>query len=154
MCVGGGTWHRRGSAPDLLLAGERELDPEVRMGDEPGDVDELIEQVEGQAALRGAPAPKHRAVGIDANEPPFDRDGVDQDDGVRSDEPLELAAGRTEAAGLDLHDLVRASHVHHEAVHRGLDPRVGDGRGVAGLERRVERALAERREVRHGGTTP
>ena len=44
-------------------------------------------------------------------------------------------------------------HVHDEAVHGGLDPGVGDRRGVPGLECRVERALAERREVRHGGAT-
>ena len=67
---------------DLLLADERELDPEVLGGDERRDVDELIEEVEGEgeAPLRGAPAPQDRAVGIDANEPSLDRDGVDEDD--------------------------------------------------------------------------
>jgi hypothetical protein len=112
-------------------------------------VDEFIEEVEGDATLRGTPAAEDRAVGIDADEPFLDRDGVNQDDSVRGDQTLELAAGRTETRRLDLHELILARHVHDEAVHGGLDLRVGDGPRVTGLERRVERALAERREASH-----
>ena len=76
---------------------------------------------------------------------------MDQDDAVRRNETLELAAHRSEARGLDLDELVATDHVHDEAVHGGLHPRVGHGRRVAGFQRRVERALAVGREVRHGG---
>jgi len=95
------------------------------MGHERRNVDELVEQVEDEAALGGTPAAEDRAGGIDANEPLLDRDGVNQDDAVPGDETLELAAGRTEARRLDLHELVPACHVYDEAVHGGLDPRVG-----------------------------
>jgi len=119
------------------------------MGDKSGNVDEFIEQVEGEAMLRGTSAAEDSAVGIDANEPFLDRDGENQDDAVHGDETLEFAAGRTETRRLDLHELVLARHVRDEAVHGGLDLRVGDGPGVTGLECRVERALAEGREASH-----
>ena len=52
---------------DLLLADERELDPEVLVGDERRDVDELIEEVEGEgeAPLRvpEAALPRNRVRG-------------------------------------------------------------------------------------------
>ena len=135
--------------PDLLFANEREFEPEVGMTDETWEVHELIEQVERETALRRTAAAEDHAVGVDAHEPLLDRDGIHQHHAVRVDKALKLATGRCEARGLDLDELFFAGDVHDVAVHGGLDPAADEGRGVAGLQCRVERPLAEGREVRH-----
>ena len=125
---------------DLGHGHQNDLEAQVRVIEQCGDADQLLEHIVDRPALRRLARLRPRPFEIGRN-----GDGMHEQDAKLRKEVVELLAHGGERARLYLDQEIAPANVDHEAVegHLELIARLG----VVVLERRVERSLVERADV-------
>ena len=132
----------------MVLAHEQNLDGEVRVRQQRWERNQLVEHLDGRAALGGATDRDDLAVLVDSHDPPLERDRVHDPDAVLVQQRVELRPERAEPAGLHFNELsVGSDEIDHEPAHSDLLPVARDGQHR--LQLSVQRSLAQHADAGH-----